>query len=357
VFFQNSQINGQFSKLAGVLRLQDYPKPFTSALLDRTIDFLDSVIQNPKAWDDNTFVSIADCGEDFLKEINSFGMSTEEPREKLGRLFPFVYRFSTEYSLRLTKGQEKGMLLGRIDDLAGSPDFSAEEQRKLRWVDSRLHLRLVKDILGDPTIDEIRKQSITAESIRTGSAQWDADLTKHISKVEELKGVIRGLRSDYNFVGLSQGFSKLRTTKNSEKQLAFWVCVFLAALVLVVPIAEIAFIAWNAKEIEKLKNAILYSLPALVAIEIFLVYFFRVVLTHFRSIKAQILQIELRLSLCQFIESYSEYATQIASKSPHSLAKFESVIFSNLVASEEGIPSTFDGMEQFTKLLEKFRSR
>lgn len=42
-------------------------------------------------------------------------------------------------------------------------------------------------------------------------------------------------------------------------------------------------------------------------------------------------------------------------ENPGGLDKFEQLIFSGLVASEESIPSTFDGIEQLVKALKGFK--
>ncbi|MDO9221069.1 MAG: hypothetical protein Q7T90_08585, partial [Thiobacillus sp.] len=107
--------------------------------------------------------------------------------------------------------------------------------------------------------------------------------------------------------------------------------------------------------IEKHKTTLLYTLPALITLEVILVYFFRVVLAHFRSLKAQLLQLDLRTALCQFIQSYADYAGKIKKQDASALEKFESLVFSGLLSNEESLPSTFDGTEQLTKLVKSLR--
>ena len=51
--------------------------------------------------------------------------------------------------------------------------------------------------------------------------------------------------------------------------------------------------------------SLVYLLPPAVDFELIAIYFFRVVLMHFRSVKAQLLQLDLRIALCQFIENYT----------------------------------------------------
>ena len=72
---------------------------------------------------------------------------------------------------------------------------------------------------------------------------------------------------------------------------------------------------------------------------------------NFNSVRAQLIQIDLRKSLCQFIQNYATYAKDIREQNTDLLVKFEEVIFSNIMPSEDKIPSTFDGLEQLTNLI------
>ncbi|EII3729117.1 hypothetical protein LG468_003962, partial [Vibrio cholerae] len=69
-----------------------------------------------------------------------------------------------------------------------------------------------------------------------------------------------------------------------------------------------------------------------------------------------IMQIELRQTLCQFIQSYAEYASEIKAKDASSLEKFESLIFSGILSDAEKLPSTFDGLEQIVTMLKSLKS-
>ncbi len=102
-------------------------------------------------------------------------------------------------------------------------------------------------------------------------------------------------------------------------------------------------------------NSWLIFMPHIIklAIEIFLIYLFRLNYLEYKSILAQILQIDLRSSLCQFIVNYLNQTENI--KGSHALEMFEKLIFSNLQINEEQIPSTLDGLDQFTNLFKSFK--
>ena len=98
-----------------------------------------------------------------------------------------------------------------------------------------------------------------------------------------------------------------------------------------------------------------HTLP-IFGLEFVLIYFFRVVLTHYNSIQTQIMQIELRQSLCQFIQNYADYAKEIKEKDGASLEKFENLIFSSILSTPDKVPSTFDGLEQLSNLIKNLKS-
>lgn len=100
----------------------------------------------------------------------------------------------------------------------------------------------------------------------------------------------------------------------------------------------------------------LLTLIPLISIEVVLVYFFRIILLNHRSIEAQKIQIELRKTLCQFIQSYAEYAAKIKTQDSASLEKFENLIFSGILSNPEKLPSTFDGLDQIGELVKKVKS-
>ncbi|ULJ61705.1 hypothetical protein [Wielerella bovis] len=94
-----------------------------------------------------------------------------------------------------------------------------------------------------------------------------------------------------------------------------------------------------------------------IGLEFVLIYFFRVILNQYRAVETQIMQLELRLSLCQFIQAYAEYAKEIKKNDKDALEKFENLIFSSILSNDNNIPSTFDGMEQITQLIKELKSK
>ena len=121
-------------------------------------------------------------------------------------------------------------------------------------------------------------------------------------------------------------------------------------------VSEIYLFLFYTSLIKNNINVMLYSVVPMITLQIILVYFFRVALSNFKSINAQLLQIELRKTLCQFIQSYATYAKEMKESDKTSLEKFENLIFSGLITNEENLPSTFDGLEQIGKIIQSIKT-
>ena len=175
-------------------------------------------------------------------------------------------------------------------------------------------------------------------------------LSEKLEEAERLKQCLDSYQTAFNFVGLSKGFENLLDKKRSAKK---WTLSFLSALGIIV-IAPLIFELWYFIQ----GNDVTWQkmLPV-ITLELILIYFFRVILNNYQSLQAQIIQIELRQALCQFIQSYAEYAKKIKKDDTGSLEKFESLIFSSILAHSDKIPGTFDGLESLTSLIKEWKSK
>lgn len=187
---------------------------------------------------------------------------------------------------------------------------------------------------------------------------FERDVKSLSDETKRLENTLKAQVEAFNFVGLSKGFKDLLSKKNSAKWTSFTLMIIVFLLLVLVPVLFIGgrflnwfseyHIAWNEIGWEQM-------LPIL-GLELLFVYFFRVVLSHYNSIQTQIMQLELRQSLCQFIQNYADYAKDIKEKDGASLEKFESLIFSSILSSADKVPSTFDGLEQMSNLIKNIRS-
>lgn len=172
-------------------------------------------------------------------------------------------------------------------------------------------------------------------------------------RVNQLAGILDEQKIAFNFVGLSQGFSSLLNKKRNSKNIVLSLLFFIGVFLFIPLFTYIEIQQFRNDSKQDLFEWIKF-IP-FIGVELIILYLFRVVLSHYNSIKAEIIQLELRQTLCQFIQSYAEYAKEIKEKDSSSLEKFENLIFSSILSSSDKIPSTFDGLEQIINIIKEIK--
>ncbi|WP_114972212.1 hypothetical protein [Rhodoferax ferrireducens] len=317
---------------------------------------VDLMISNPEKFDEFAAVNVEWIGASFMGEIkNYFDLPPENRPSVVRSVFTSAYRFLCE--LEFTQPGEPSFEVRRIMNFVHDhlEDFTGTDRQQLIYAAYAMPAQVAKRLIGHPSVTEFRKFSETVEASRKIKEEWDKDLDERQKLLQGLASNIGNITSAYNFVGLVHGFQGLKEKKEEERKFSFVSIILIGLAMTVLPLAQLSFVAINLETIESHKGTLVYTLPTIIAIEIILLYFFRVVLGQFRSVKAQLLQIDLRVSLCQFIESYADYVTKLRNKDSSALSKFEALVFSGLVTEESGIPSTFDGAEQIASLIRSIR--
>lgn len=173
-------------------------------------------------------------------------------------------------------------------------------------------------------------------------------------EVQRLETSLKTYKEGFNFVGLSSGFSNLLSKKEKNNKISFTLLCVIGGVIIFLPLINIGiYIFSDAKFTDISWQQLLIG----IGLEFVLIYFFRVILNQYRAVETQIMQLELRLSLCQFIQAYAEYAKEIKANDKDALEKFENLIFSSILSNDNNIPSTFDGMEQVTQLIKELKSK
>lgn len=200
-------------------------------------------------------------------------------------------------------------------------------------------------------------------------ADFENKIEKLKNETQKLEDTLKKQKTAFNFVGLYDGFNSLSSSKSAQKKFVLIIASLLGISLVAVPILSIffskdigMFFSDITIEVSTLKLTTSFSwqkiLP-IVGLEFILVYLFRVVLNRLNVIQTEVMQLELRKSLCQFIQSYAQYAKEIRTleedKEVNILEKFESIIFSNILSAPEKVPSTFDGLEQLANFIKEFK--
>jgi hypothetical protein len=319
-------------------------------------DIIELMISNASRFDEYCTANIEWIGDRFMREVREF---PDLPNEiKVGAItsaFTSAFRFLCE--LEFTQPADPSFEVQRIGNFVDEnlELFTGNARQQITFARYSMPVQIAKRLLNDPAIAEFRRFSQTVEEATKLKADWDSELEQRRAHVDAIKESLKEATSSYNFVGIVDGFRHLARAKIIERRVAFWSLIALALLMVVPPAAQIHYVLTHMDTIESTRGLLLYTLPTILAIEVILLYFFRVVLGQFRSVKAQALQIDLRIALCQFVQSYAEYSVKVKKNDPNALAKFEAVVFSSLVPESEGIPSTFDGAEQLANLIKSMR--
>ena len=245
-------------------------------------------------------------------------------------------------------------------------DIHYNQRFQLNYIQNDYSLMLLNDYLGNKSfqaflnyeenIKKIEQHSIVLKET-SDNIQKSAD--EKLEKVEQLSDTLENLKQGFNFVALSDGFSRMLNEKKASKKWMLSLLFLIAVIISVIPVFKM-IPACEMIPICKIfsdgdTNLTWQQIAISAGLELVLIYFFRVVLFHYRTVQTQIMQLDLRLSLCQFIQSYAEYAKEIKTNDKDALDKFENLIFSSILSSDEKIPSTFDGLEQLNSLIKQFK--
>ncbi|MGE8397389.1 MAG: hypothetical protein ACN6NT_07295, partial [Comamonas sp.] len=222
-------------------------------------------------------------------------------------------------------------------------------KNQIEYASKWMNISIIKKLFGNPDVKKFIEHSVKYDEINQKIESWDKSLTQRENNVNNLKEALKKYETAFNFVGLYKGFDDLYKEKIKEYRWSQRFTVALGASTLFPLGYRLFTISPQSNQID----LILYSLniAPYIAITFLILYFFRISYRIMDNIKSQILQIELRKTLCQFVQHYAEFSSDASKKSPETLKKFESVIFSNIVSTSEKIPSTFDGIESLTNLI------
>ncbi|PTV45200.1 hypothetical protein DBL02_10025 [Acinetobacter oleivorans] len=228
--------------------------------------------------------------------------------------------------------------------------------RYIDYGDRELPYQILKDIFHSEeikTLNNLRQKIVKAESVIN---IWDESIEAKTKQVELLEEKLNKTKSQYDFVLLNEGFKNLYNQKKeelSERRSSF---SKFGATLTITPLLLIifSFLLFIIKGDLALKYLLYLAFPVSTFL-IIIFYFVRVSLQHVRSIQSQMMQLELRMALCQFIYNYAEDSETLHKKNKEGFEKFENIIFSSIVSSDDKIPSTFDGVEQIAKIIEAIK--
>ncbi len=343
----------KFSRRLAEIREEDTER---FLMAQQLISVISIIVNNADQFDTGCQQNIQWIGGSLTSELQNLN----EPREpaKLDYFLSTFYRFFVE--LDLSMKSELSMELRSFQRFVttNAEKFGSREQEIVLYARQEMPVAILKAILNHDEIGNLKDVSKFSREIEQKFTNWEVGLGKHEATVKSFQASLDAQETAFNFVGLHEGFSDLASAKRRELN---WLRVFMVTFgfLLVSPILIELWFVYDLRDRIGTVQPVFLGLTALISISLtlLLVYFFRIAVRSADSCKAQLLQIELRMTLCRFIQNYATYSKEIKEKNPESLAKFESLIFSGIVSNEEKLPSTFDGVDQFANFVKAMRAK
>lgn len=369
---KNSVINKALEKLEAIPD-NKRNEPERYRFIISSLRFLN---EYPQKADKLCVYNIERIGESFIQELSTSDFS----KDSLDHLFACCLRFIIEADTTSQDDLDKfHSAFAQLSSIRLDIDKERDRQQdiEIKFAKKLMPILALKKVI-DSTIDVEKKGledkisyleetmltheetlSKRKEEIATIIKEQSKTLLGHEEKAKSLESSLKSYEYGFNFVGLSSGFENLLTSKNSELKSTSCILIALSIVLTLPPFVSACMHIFHE---EILKNIVSNTMggitffSSIAAIEILFLFYFRIFLSNFRSIKSQILQIELRRTLCRFIQSYADYAQKIRTETNNPLEKFESLIFSGLVASDDSLPTTFDGLDKIADLIKKVKS-
>lgn len=325
-------------------------------MIDAIVVILSDMSNKPEIYDRHCSANIEWIGENFFGYLRL--ISSERPnKDALERVLFVAFRFLSEREFNIDIDQLSPIYDVRQRILGRLPDFAPGCRNQLTYAAYTMPADILKRLVRHPSIQAALDFEKSGDKFSKARDDAEKELEIYHSKVSNLKLALESYKDAFNFVGLHDGFRRLCQKKSAEvKYLLIGLSLIAGSMVgLLCMEAILLKNQFSVKDFNAI--TVLASSFPIFAIELLLVYFFRIVLGQFQSARKQILQLDLRMALCQFIQSYADYSKEIKEKDKSALEKFEGLIFSGIVGDDQALPSTFDGIEQISKLVDAIRGK
>lgn len=319
------------------------------ACYDLIGSFLNSVKNYAEILDEYVELNISQLGVEFCSYLDDFLEGSDETRDYL---FVVCYRMTTELSISRPDGVFMNLGNAYTRSHIYAENLGSDLRAQVRNIPHQMVVAVARRYIHHPSMAKLPELPARIAQAEQVYGEFEKSLDEREKRVEALQRILESYEDAFNFVGLYDGFRGLRKQKNFDSfmnlALLWAIALGIAALPLSKVISEI---------MGRTSDLSLGGYLTFLGLELILIFFFRVCLHNYKSVKAQLLQIDLRMTLCQFVQSYATYAKEIRSGDKDLLLQFEKVVFSGIVTSEDAIPSTFDGLEKIAELIKALKAK
>lgn len=348
---QSKIVLGNFKrKIDGLVPSNDFEKQRNNLILL----VVRSMENNPKQWDSFCQINIEWIGDQYISKLSD--EETELSKERLDDICSMCFRFLFELYISMKNELSMDLKAATRFVFNNVELFENNAKEEIEYTIHSMPIGILKSIINSESIGSIKDFNVFLSNAEKRKKEWEKDLSARESRVNKLKDSLSKYEKAFNFVGLYQGFDDLAVGKSSERDTTLRWLKVLSFLIVLPVLLEIVIIYMHIDDISAIKDELIFSIFPVLSLSAIGIYYFRVLLFNYKSVKSQLLQIDLRKTLCKFIQHYSEYSSEIKKQDSESLAKFENIIFSRIVTEEGNLPSTYDGIEQIGKLIKSAKS-
>lgn len=190
---------------------------------------------------------------------------------------------------------------------------------------------------GIKTVKEDIERDISGFEAKLAEREKKADAL--VVKSDHYIEIIEKHKIALGIDALAASFEVFRTKKKDERDFNLVVVGVLLLAMILLPACLFAFGSFDTNG--AILPQVVRYLP-FASIELVFLYLFRISIIQFNSIQAQLLQLDLRIAASKFVQEFSAFKKE----ADVDISKFESLVFSGIVAELERTPSTFDGIKE-----------
>ncbi len=313
----------------------------------------------------------------------------------LDTLMNFLGQVAQELLLREERGTGKAAI-EILNYFFYSEDRTDEEKYMGIFFTAKLPLLIYAEVMNDKKLGVAAKLA-EVETKVDGMTTQLASLEQSKVEVGNLADELAKQKVTFNFLGLSAAFKQFYKSKNTSMWQSLALMVVIGLALFVIPAFSLSRVArfnenqsqykrlyeqivaikklsgkqnrdkseiikdvvpnlesiLKQMEANNIRQYVMFAIP-LIAVELLLLYYFRIALHSYTNSRSQIMQLQLRNAVCQFIEDYVNFKKN-NKEVEGGFDKFEALVFSGLAPSDDKVPSTFDGLEQLSKLIKDAR--
>ncbi|HGM6896755.1 hypothetical protein I5K96_09740 [Serratia marcescens] len=342
----SNKIKKAISELARMIPENEYER----SRIEYINLILSSFISEAKSWDESSQFNIENIGHNLLDELAGKELSNLE----MDSITSDCFRFFIERCLSTKENPSTKFMNFREFIIDNKGRLSSIAARQVSYALNVMPFDIFQERYNSESLTLVNSFLKAHAENNQNIEIWRAELDERKKEVEKLKESLDEQKNAFNFVGLYKGFDELGITKDKERKTATRILLALGGLIPLPIFIELWFILFKSNTLT-LTHSLITLIPS-TSLVLILIYYFRIALHDYKSIKTQINQIELRKSLCKFIQNYAQYSSAIKKDDKSALEKFETIIFSNIAMTDEKLPSTFDGIESIASLIKSAKS-